>query len=161
MNDDLFSTNCFITMVIARYSPETRCLNYANSGHIYPMVWNHQTSIQQAEAGQANGLEPNYLKARGVPVGILPVWKGQAGEITLSSGDIFLLTSDGITEATVTREDSPSASETNTMLNQDGLWQLILEESSAFDLTSLLERFRQCTTQVQEDDQTMLSLEVL
>lgn len=161
MNDDLFSTNCFITMVIARYTPETRCLHYANSGHIYPMVWNHQTSIQQAEAGQANSLEPNYLKARGVPVGILPVWKGQAGEITLNSGDIFLLTSDGITEATVTREDSPSASETNTMLNQDGLWQLILEESSAFDLTSLLERFRQCTTQVQEDDQTMLSLEVL
>ena len=161
MNDDLFSTNCFITMVIACYTPETRCLRYANSGHIYPMVWNHPTSIQQTRDDGANPLEPNYLKARGVPVGILPIWKGKAGEITLNSGDVFLLTSDGITEATVTRENSPSASPTNTMLNQDGLWQLILEESSAFDLNSLLERFRQCTNQVQEDDQTMLSLEVL
>ncbi|MGK7925937.1 MAG: SpoIIE family protein phosphatase [Spirulina sp.] len=167
MKDDLFSTNCFITMVIACYTPETQCLRYANSGHIYPMVWNHPTSIQQARAESADSLEPNYLKARGIPVGILPTWKGKAGEITLNSGDVFLLTSDGITEATVTREDSPenssSASKTNAMLEQEGLWRLILQddESSAFNLDRLLDRFRQCTNQVQEDDQTMLSLEVL
>lgn len=170
MKDDLFSTNCFITMVIACYTPETRCLRYVNSGHIYPMVWNHPSSIQQARAGSAETsaetLEPNYLKARGIPVGILPAWKGKSGEITLNSGDVFLLTSDGITEATLAREESQNSSsvpETNAMLEQEGLWRLILqeEESSAFDIERLLDRFRECTNQVQEDDQTMLSLEVL
>ncbi|MBP0020899.1 MAG: SpoIIE family protein phosphatase [Cyanobacteria bacterium SBLK] len=166
MKDDLFSTNCFITMVIACYTPETRCLRYVNSGHIYPMVWNHSGSIQQARAGSTETLEPNYLKARGIPVGILPAWKGKSGEITLNSGDVFLLTSDGITEATLTREDSQNSSgapETNAMLEQEGLWRLILqeEELSTFDIERLLDRFRECTNQVQEDDQTILSLEVL
>ncbi|MEM9540093.1 MAG: SpoIIE family protein phosphatase [Cyanobacteria bacterium P01_E01_bin.42] len=171
MKDDLFSTNCFITMVIACYTPETRRLRYVNSGHIYPMVWNHPSSIQQVRDGSAETLEPDYLKARGIPVGILPTWKGKSGEITLNSGDVFLLTSDGITEATLTREDSqensrqdsPNTSETNAMLEQEGLWRLILqeEELSTFDIEGLLDRFRKCTNQVQEDDQTMLSLEVL
>ncbi|MDY7015297.1 MAG: SpoIIE family protein phosphatase, partial [Cyanobacteriota bacterium] len=91
MNEDLFSTNCFITMVVARYTPGTQQLAYANAGHIYPMVWHHQSQAKEAET------EPNYLKARGIPVGILPAWKGQAGQLTLKQGEIFLLTSDGIT----------------------------------------------------------------
>ncbi len=156
MNDDLFSTNCFITMVIARYSPTTQKLTYANAGHIYPMVWNHSQRSQ-------NGTVPDYLKVRGVPVGILPVWKAEAGELQLSSGDVFLLTSDGITEATVTKALSDDDKEPNpgSMLNQEGLWQLIQLESQEFNLDTLLTRFRDYTNQVQEDDQTMLSLEVL
>ncbi|MEC4803373.1 MAG: SpoIIE family protein phosphatase [Jaaginema sp. PMC 1079.18] len=156
MNEDLFSTNCFITMVIARYRPTTQQLAYANAGHIYPMVWNHAHQTQ-------NGNPPDYLKVRGVPIGILPVWKAQAGELQLASGDVFLLTSDGITEATVTKAISEGDNEPNpgSMLNQEGLWQLIQLESQGFKLDSLLARFRNYTNQVQEDDQTMLSLEVL
>lgn len=156
MNEDLFSTNCFITMVIARYTPETKRMVYANSGHIYPMVWHHQESVTQAQNNQT--IEPNYLKTRGIPVGILPQWKGKAGELTLNQGDIFLLTSDGITEATVTKKVGDAQ---NGMLNQDGLWHLILKEDQGFELTSLLKRFREYTNEIQEDDQTMLSLEVL
>ncbi len=156
MNEDLFSTNCFITMVIARYTPDTQRLAYANAGHIYPMLWHQPTTWQAAqEQGQP---EPRYLKERGVPVGILPEWKGQAGETDVRSGDIFLLTSDGITEATLragNHEDS------NPMLNQDGLWRLILAGAAEFSLDQLLDRFRDSTNHVQEDDQTMLALEVL
>lgn len=156
MNEDLFSTNCFITMVIARYRPTTGKLTYANAGHIYPMVWNHPHP-------SANGNAPDYLKVRGVPIGILPIWKAQAGELQLSSGDVFLLTSDGITEATVTKALSEDDKDPNpgSMLNQEGLWRLIQFESQAFNLDTLLTRFRDYTNQVQEDDQTMLSLEVL
>jgi serine phosphatase RsbU (regulator of sigma subunit)/FixJ family two-component response regulator len=156
MNDDLFSTNCFITMVIARYRPATQQLAYANAGHIYPMVWHHQTL-------SVNDTVPDYLKVRGVPIGILPVWKAQAGELQLRSGDIFLLTSDGITEATVTKSIASENSEPRpgSMLSQEGLWQLIQQEPQAFNLDTLLTRFRDYTNQVQEDDQTMLSLEVL
>lgn len=165
MNEDLFSTNCFITMVVARYTPTTNQLAYANAGHIYPMVWHHQTRIEQAQAKEA-GIEPNYLKARGIPVGILPTWKGQAGSMTLKQGDIFLLTSDGITEATLVKDlafdfEGSRYLKAGSLLNQDGLWQLILQESPTFHLDNLLARFREYTNQIQEDDQTMLSLEVL
>jgi serine phosphatase RsbU (regulator of sigma subunit)/FixJ family two-component response regulator len=165
MNEDLFSTNCFITMVVARYTPTTHHLVYANAGHIYPTVWHHQISIEQAQAQKA-GVEPNYLKARGIPLGILPIWRGQAGEMTLQQGDIFLLTSDGITEATLVKELALGSHDARrlsagSMLNQEGLWQLILQESPTFNLDNLLARFREYTNQIQEDDQTMLSLEVL
>jgi serine phosphatase RsbU (regulator of sigma subunit) len=168
MSNDLFSTNCFITMVLARYTPATRQLVYANSGHIYPIVWSHRLVVQQRAAPEQNvTVEPNYLKVRGVPLGILPVWRASAGNLTLNPGDIFLLTSDGITEATVTKAMGSSGRAkngepcTNSMLGSPGLWQLLLQEPEPLDLTNLLARIRECTSNVQEDDQTILSLEVL
>lgn len=178
MSDDLFSTNCFITMVLARYTPESRQLVYANAGHIYPIVWSHRLVVQQRIAPESLvTVEPNYLKVRGVPLGILPVWKASAGLLTLNSGEVFLLISDGITEATVKKslDDCPQTGlnspasislqngelSTSSMLGSSGLWQLLLQEAEPFDLTNLLARIRECTNNVQEDDQTILSLEVL
>lgn len=168
MSDDLFSTNCFITMALARYTPTTRQLVYANAGHIYPLVWSHRLVAQQRAAPDPNlTVEPNYLKVRGIPLGILPVWKAKAGILTLNPGEILLLTSDGVTEATVTTaidthnfgtKDEP---QTHSMLRTSGLWQLLLQEPAPFDLTHLIARLRLCTNNVQEDDQTILSLEVL
>ncbi|HEY9797394.1 MAG TPA: SpoIIE family protein phosphatase [Leptolyngbyaceae cyanobacterium] len=178
MSDDLFSTNCFITMVLARYTPESRQLVYANAGHIYPIVWSHRLVVQERAAPEnLVTVEPNYLKVRGVPLGILTVWKASAGLLTLNPGEVFLLISDGITEATVKKvldnsqrtvsnplaSINPQNSEhsTSSMLGSSGLWQLLLQESEPFDLTNLLVRIRECTNNVQEDDQTILSLEVL
>jgi serine phosphatase RsbU (regulator of sigma subunit) len=165
MSDDLVSTNCFITMVLARYTPASRQLVYANAGHIYPIVWSHRLIVQQRAVSENSvAVEPNYLKVRGVPLGILATWKANAGVLTLNAGDLFLLISDGITEATVKEVNPrPQNYEQNTgaMLKQDGLWQLLLQESAPFDLTNLLDRIRERTNNVQEDDQTILSLEVL
>ncbi|HEY9606030.1 MAG TPA: SpoIIE family protein phosphatase [Allocoleopsis sp.] len=164
MSDDLFSTNCFITMVLARYTPGTHNLVYANAGHIYPIVWSHRSVVQQqTEPDTEVSVEPNYLKTRGVPLGILPDWKAKAGMLTLNPGDIFLLISDGITEATVKEAMNNGSSEpcTGSMLGASGLWQLLLQEPVPFDLTHLLACIRERTTNVQEDDQTILSLEVL
>ena len=165
MSNDLVSTNCFITMVLARYSSESRKLVYANAGHIYPMVWSHHTVVQQQAAPEHKvTVEPNYLKVRGIPLGILPDWRARSGTLTLNPGDIFLLTSDGFTEATVSQaicDPQDSERSTNLMLNQSGLWQLLLQEPVPLDLSNLLARIRECTSNVQEDDQTILSLEVL
>ena len=168
MSDDLFSTNCFITMVLARYTPTSRQFVYANSGHIYPIVWSHRLVIEQQNLPDQNvTVEPNYLKVRGVPLGILPIWKANAGTLTLNPGDIVLLTSDGITEATVIDVLARSSFTKNgelrnsSMLGSSGLWQLLLEEPEPFDLTNLLAHIRERTNNVQEDDQTILSLEVL
>lgn len=164
LSEDLISTNCFITMVLARYTPATRTLVYANAGHIYPLVWSNQAVINPGpDNGRGTPVEPNYLKVRGVPLGILPNWKAASGSIDLHSGEVLLLTSDGITEATVTDlngNGSSHQSASTAMLQQAGLWQLLLQEQQPLDLSNLLSRIRSQNT-IQEDDQTILSLEVL
>ncbi|MEG4803052.1 SpoIIE family protein phosphatase [Microcoleus sp. ARI1-B5] len=159
MADDLIGNNHFITMVVARYTPSTGHLAFANAGHIYPIVWS-QSEVKASAASGATPAEPNFLKARGIPLGILPVWKGKAGAIELKSGDVFLLTSDGITEASVTSQAVSGAEPTRSMLQQEGLWKLLIEEPGSFSLDNLLAHIR-ADNPVQEDDQTILSLEVL
>jgi serine phosphatase RsbU (regulator of sigma subunit)/ActR/RegA family two-component response regulator len=157
LSEDLVGSNCFITMVLARYNPLSHELVYANAGHIYPLVWSpHQLLAQSVDD---KPLEPTYLKIRGVPLGILPNWQASAGSSTLNSGEILLLTSDGITEATISKSADEAPSST-AMLQQEGLWKLLTQEKGRLDLSALLAHI-QTHSQVQEDDQTILSLEVL
>ncbi len=173
--DGLVGSNCFITLAIARYTPSTKTLVYANAGHIFPMVW----STRQRG-------EPAYLKVRGVPLGILPRWSAGAETLTLQSGDVFLLASDGFTEARVSPDlfaqsaiaapslmtpDALSASrevgdrphhyteQDYTMLRQQGLWHLLCR-TQPLNLEQAL-RAIQTHSFGQEDDQTILSMEVL
>ncbi|MBD1825567.1 SpoIIE family protein phosphatase [Cyanobacteria bacterium FACHB-DQ100] len=154
LSEDLMGTNCFITMVLARYTPGTHQLVYANAGHIYPVVWSKRTI--------ASNCDPTYLKVRGVPLGILPDWKAAAGQLTLTSGEVLLLTSDGITEATIRSDDpsNPSIASAGAMLCQTGLWKLLQQAGERLDLKQLLAQV-QAHNSIQEDDQTILSLEVL
>jgi len=161
LSEDLVSTNCFITMVLVCYTPSTHTLIYANAGHIYPMVWSRETVSAHIAQGQPVTIEPNYLKVRGVPLGILPDWKAASGSTNLNSGEILLLTSDGITEATIhNAEPANGTDQVNAMLQQTGLWQLLIQEPSSLDLNNLLAQIRS-HNDIQEDDQTILSLEVL
>ncbi|MBN3949901.1 MAG: SpoIIE family protein phosphatase [Nostoc sp. NMS7] len=158
LSEDLISNNYFITLVLACYTPSTKELVYTNAGHIYPLLWSRQGALAD---------NPNYLKVRSVPLGILPKWQAQSGRLVLAAGDTLLLASDGITEATVsTNSDSAVKTESNvepvnrSMLNQDGLWQLLRQEQQPLSLNHLLARI-QADNHVQEDDQTILSLEIL
>jgi len=148
LSEDLVSNNCFITMVLARYSPQTQELVYANAGHIYPLTWERMANPVETE--------PTYLKVRGVPLGILPHWKAPAGRLTLKPGEVFLLASDGLTEATLA---TPS-NDTPEMLRQSGLWKLFSQQQEAINLAEVL-HYIQSHSPIQEDDQTILSLEVL
>ncbi len=148
--DDLVTNNCFITMVLVRYTPANHELMYANAGHIYPLIWSTQTDTD-------HGAKPEYLDVRGVPLGILPVWKAKAGETTLPGGNTLLLASDGITEATISDDQHPNAT---VMLQQEGLWQLLQHQPRPLDLDTLLFAVQGDKDQ-QEDDQTILSLEVM
>jgi serine phosphatase RsbU (regulator of sigma subunit)/FixJ family two-component response regulator len=160
LSEDLVGSNCFITIVLARYHPSTGVLTYANAGHIYPLVWSRErVAAIVGQSGKSEAIEPNYLKVRGVPLGILPLWRAHAGTLNLSSGDVLLLTSDGITEATVMHSGG-GATSAQTMLQQSGLWQLLKQQQGTLNLSDLLAHIRACTP-VQEDDQTILSLEVL
>ncbi|MBD2057775.1 SpoIIE family protein phosphatase [Oculatella sp. FACHB-28] len=160
LSEDLVGSNCFITMVLARYTPSTQQLVYANAGHIYPLIWSPQQVLALANKPDVT-VEPTYLEVRGVPLGILPVWQAAAEELTLKSGQILLLASDGITEATVSDETiGTSQQSTRSMLKQSGLWRLLIQQQGELSLTHLLTKIR-AHHKVQEDDQTILSLEVL
>jgi serine phosphatase RsbU (regulator of sigma subunit) len=148
--NDLVSSNCFITLVLVCYNPATHKLLYANAGHIYPLVW-------AAETGRSPTGEPTYLKTRGVPLGILPEWQAPAGSIDLVPGETLLLTSDGLTEATIAVDSKAGA---GAMLKQSGLWQLLQAQPFPLDLDNLLKAV-QAGSSEQEDDQTVLSLEAL
>lgn len=156
--DDLISNNYFITLVIASYTPATQELVYANAGHIYPLLWSRPANLVT---------QPEYLKVRSVPLGILPNWQAQSGRLTLTSGDTLLLASDGITEVRVldkindyVKADNSSGTIKGSMLNQEGLWLLIQNQPEPLSLEHLLTHI-QADNHVQEDDQTILSLEVL
>jgi serine phosphatase RsbU (regulator of sigma subunit) len=160
LSDDLVSNNHFITMVVARYTPSTGHLAYANAGHIYPLVWSRLNSnLGENHPHLSVPVEPLFLKTRGIPLGILPVWRGKGDSLTLNPGDIFLVTSDGITEATVVQETSDGSPAIRSMLQQEGLWKL-LQQQEKLNLDGLLAAIREHNP-VQEDDQTILSLEVL
>jgi len=161
LSEDLVGSNCFITMVLARYTPATQQLVYANAGHIYPLLWSHQQITSLATEPDLT-VEPTYLKVRGVPLGILPLWQAAAEELTLKSGEVLLLASDGITEAIVPDEMLSSSQKppTSSMLQQSGLWKLLIQQQGDLNLTQLLTKIR-AHHKVQEDDQTILSLEVL
>lgn len=156
LGDDLISSNCFITLILARYTPTTREFVYANAGHIYPLLWSRDTDAEN----------PNYLKIRSIPLGILPQWQADFGQLFLAPKDILLFTSDGITEATVTKKNHATENSLNdvkpnhrSMLHLDGLWQLLQQETQPLSLNKLLARI-QTDNHIQEDDQTILSLEV-
>jgi serine phosphatase RsbU (regulator of sigma subunit)/FixJ family two-component response regulator len=158
LSEDLISNNYFITLVLACYTPSTKELVYTNAGHIYPLLWSHQDALAD---------NPNYLKVRSVPLGILPKWQALSGRLVLSAGDTLLLASDGITEAMISNDSDLTVKTgsgvedvSRSMLNQDGLWQLLQQEEQPLSLNHLLARI-QADNHVQEDDQTILSLEIL
>ncbi len=181
LSNDLVSSNCFITMALIRYSQKTGKLTYANAGHVYPVVWSHQKMVTQREihklTNQANPhrIGPTYLDVRGVPLGILPVWQANAGEIELSVGDVVLLTTDGIIEASISNDSSSFSSfaldqnsdlsqtselDQSSIMNQEGLWAFLQEQPAELDLDRLLSYINRAEGE-QEDDQTLLSLEVI
>lgn len=158
LSDDLISNNYFITVVLARYTRTTRELVYANAGHIYPLLWSHQEMTREKK--------PQYLKARSVPLGIFPIWQAKSSQLVLAPQDILLLVSDGITESKVLSSAEKHLNCLDnaqgfscSMLNEEGLWQLLKSEAQPLDLNHLLARI-QANNLVQEDDQTILSLEV-
>ena len=150
--EDLVNNNCFITAALVRYTPATRTIVYANAGHIYPVLWSHRAVMDAAAAGQLPQVSPTYLDQRSVPLGIHADWRSSPGTLVMRVGDAVLLSSDGITEAA-------TAPGTQRLLNQDGLWQLILQQTDGLHLPSLLEQVNQDSA-TREDDQTLLSLEV-
>jgi PAS domain S-box-containing protein len=78
--------NIFVTCFYAILDPESGCLIYANAGHDVPYL------------RRRNG-DAEELRARGMPLGLMPSMSYQQKEIALEAGDSALFYSDGLVEA--------------------------------------------------------------
>ena len=75
----------FATFFYAEWDIAERTLTYINAGHHLPII-----------KGACNG---GRLDKGGLPLGIVPNYDYDVGEVTLTPGDVMVLYSDGITEA--------------------------------------------------------------
>ena len=80
-----FPPNMFVTCFYAILEPESGRLRYANAGHDLPYL-------------HRNG-EAEELRARGMPLGIMPGMSYEEGEVSLAEGECVLFHSDGLVEA--------------------------------------------------------------
>ena len=78
--------NMFVTCLYAILDPADGRLEYANAGHDLPYLRRHDGSVEE-------------LRARGMPLGLMPGMQYEEKETTLAPGDNVLFYSDGIVEA--------------------------------------------------------------
>jgi sigma-B regulation protein RsbU (phosphoserine phosphatase) len=80
------SSGLYATLFIADYADQGRRLRYVNCGHNPPLV--------VRAGGGHDRLEPTATV-----VGLIPEWDCTVGETTMAPGDILVVYSDGVTEA--------------------------------------------------------------
>jgi serine phosphatase RsbU (regulator of sigma subunit)/predicted ester cyclase len=77
--------NMFVTCFYAILDPNSCTLSYANAGYDLPYLW--------------HGGDAEELRARGMPLGLMPGMEYEEKEIVLQEGDSTLLYTDGLVEA--------------------------------------------------------------
>jgi serine phosphatase RsbU (regulator of sigma subunit)/predicted ester cyclase len=88
VNETLFAripSNMFVTCFYAILDPNSGNLSYANAGHDLPYLW--------------HGGDAKELRARGMPLGLMPGMSYEEKEIVLEPRDNVLLYTDGLVEA--------------------------------------------------------------
>jgi steroid delta-isomerase-like uncharacterized protein len=130
--------NMFITCFYAILEPNSGRLSYANAGHDLPYVW------QSGEAEE--------LRARGMPLGLIPGMSYEQKEIVLDAGDSALFYSDGLVEAHDPQRDMFGFLRLRALVREHGK-QESLEEALLEELYSFVGEGWE-----QEDDITLLTL---
>jgi serine phosphatase RsbU (regulator of sigma subunit) len=142
VNEALFPyipPSMFVTCFYAVLDPESGLLRYANAGHDLPYL-HHDGAAEE-------------LRARGMPLGLMPGMSYEEKEITLEVGDSALFYSDGLVEA--------HDSQRHEMFGFPRLRALIAEHGKELSLGEfILEKLYSFTGEgwEQEDDITLLML---
>jgi serine phosphatase RsbU (regulator of sigma subunit)/predicted ester cyclase len=130
--------NMFVTCFYAILDPKSGRLFYANAGHDLPYLW--------------HGGEAEELRARGMPLGLMPGMGYEEKEITLQAGESALFYSDGLVEAHDPKGEMFGFPRLRELMAEHGgkrsLGDLLLEELYSF----VGEGWEQ------EDDITLLTL---
>ena len=131
--------NMFVTCFYAILDPKKASLSYANAGHDLPYV-------------RSSGGDAEELRARGMPLGLMPGMHYEEKEVVLHKGESVLFYSDGLVEAHDPEGEMFGVPRLRALVAQHGeeraLWNLLLEELYSF----VGEGWEQ------EDDITLLTL---
>jgi serine phosphatase RsbU (regulator of sigma subunit) len=141
VNETLFAripSNMFVTCFYAILDPNSGNLSYANAGHDLPYLW--------------RGGDAKELRARGMPLGLMPGISYEEKEIVLEPRDNVLLYSDGLVEAHDPKGEMVGFPRLRALVAEQG------EEGSLGDLC--LEKLYSFVGEgwEQEDDITLLTL---
>jgi serine phosphatase RsbU (regulator of sigma subunit) len=144
VNEALFPNipaNMFVTCFYGVLDPSSGAFTYANAGHDLPYV----------RRGGGGG-DAEELRARGVPLGLMPGMSYEEKEITLQAGEAALFYSDGLVEAHDPRGEMFGFPRLRALIAEHG------EERSLGDF--LMEELYYFTGEgwKQEDDITILTL---
>jgi len=143
-NDVLFTylpPNVFATCFYAVLEPTEGWLQYANAGHNLPCCWHEGVATK--------------LRARGMPLGLMPGMGYEEKETTLAPGDGVLLYSDGLIEAHDPRREMFGTARMEEFVRA--------HQGGATLIDSLLAELEQFTGEEweQEDDIALLTLQRL
>src|ERR671921_1197732 len=143
-NEVLFTylpPNMFVTCFYAVLEPREGRLRYANAGHSLPYCWHEATATE--------------LRARGMPLGLMPGMGYEEREWILAPGDGMLLYSDGLIEAHDPRHEMFGTPRMEGFVSE--------HRDGATMIGSLLAELKQFTGEEweQEDDITLLALQRL
>ncbi|HTF44925.1 MAG TPA: PP2C family protein-serine/threonine phosphatase, partial [Terriglobales bacterium] len=78
----------YVTLFYGNLNAERGLLEYANAGHLPPLLFHRATG------------EIEWLETGGMVIGLFPAAEYQCGQAWLHPGDILILYTDGVTEAT-------------------------------------------------------------
>jgi serine phosphatase RsbU (regulator of sigma subunit)/ketosteroid isomerase-like protein len=143
VNEALVSSipdNMFVTCFYAILNPKNASLRYANAGHDVPYL-------------NRRGGAAEELRARGLPLGLMPAMSYEEGEVTLGKDQGVLFYSDGLVEAHDPKGEMFGFPRLRALIAEHGeersLGEFLLEELYTF----VGEGWKQ------EDDITLLTLQ--
>lgn len=125
----------FATFFYAEWNVKTRYLRYVNAGHLAPIVLGSSCGRQLFEGG--------------FPIGMFPTAEFKTGEVMLQPGDLLVLYSDGLTEATKNGEEFGDARLQSEIERRS-------EQALSDIQAGVLEALRKWTGDELEDDVTLL-----
>jgi serine phosphatase RsbU (regulator of sigma subunit)/predicted ester cyclase len=132
-------TNMFVTCFYAILEPRSGSLTYANAGHDLPYL-------------HRNG-EAEELRARGMPLGLMPEMAYEEKETILGAGEAALFYSDGLVEAHNPKGEMFGFPRLQALVAEHGDEEGSLEEALLEELYSFVGEGWE-----QEDDITLLTL---
>jgi serine phosphatase RsbU (regulator of sigma subunit)/predicted ester cyclase len=131
--------NMFVTCFYAILDPRSGSLRYANAGHDLPYL-------------HRNG-EAEELRARGMPLGLMPGMSYEEKEIELDAGEAALFYSDGLVEAHDSKGEMFGFPRLQAFVAEHAAEERSLEEALLEELYSFVGEGWE-----QEDDITLLTL---
>lgn len=81
----------FATLFLSSYDPKSSTLSYCCAGHNPPYLFQNGTILR--------------LTKGGIPIGLFPDWSYEEATVKLSEGNLFVMYTDGVTEAQNQREE--------------------------------------------------------